>query len=41
MFLVAFIHRKDLIGLKVKSVQTNYLTLGIMNLIGNKGGIML
>lgn len=41
MFLVAFIHKTDFIGLKVKSVQTNYLTLGVMNIIGNKGGLML
>ena len=41
MFLVAFVHRNDFIGFKVKSVQTNYLTLGVMNIIGNKGGLIL
>lgn len=41
MFLVAFIHRNDFIGLKVKSVQSNYLTQGVMNILGNKGGLML
>lgn len=41
MFLVAFINKNDLRGLKIKSVKTNYLTLGVMNIIGNKGGLML
>ncbi len=39
--MVAFIHRNDFIGLKVKSVQSNYLTQGVMNILGNKGGLML
>jgi hypothetical protein len=41
MFLVAFIKREDFIGLKVKSVLTNYLPMGLMNIIGNKGGLIL
>jgi hypothetical protein len=41
MFLVAFIHRSDFIGLKVNSVKKNYITLGVMNVIGNKGGLIL
>jgi hypothetical protein len=41
MFLVAFINRDDFIGLKVKSVLTNYLPMGLMNIIGNKGGLIL
>lgn len=38
---MAFINRDDFIGLKVKSVLTNYLPMGLMNIIGNKGGLIL
>ena len=41
MFMVAFLHKSDLIGIKVRSVKTNYETQGVMNIIGNKGGQLL
>lgn len=39
MFLVAYISKKDV--LRVNSVETNLLALGVMNLIGNKGALIL
>lgn len=39
MFLVAFVHRNDV--LRLNSVESNYITLGVMNIIGNKGALML
>jgi len=39
MFLVAFVHRNDV--LRLHSVESNYITLGVMNIIGNKGALML
>lgn len=39
MFLVGFIHKKDV--LRLNSVETNLITLGVMNIIGNKGALIL
>ena len=41
MFLVAFIRKGDFLKLNPSSIQSNYITLGVMNLIGNKGALML
>jgi hypothetical protein len=40
MFLVVFLKRKDLPYLSGRRI-TNYKTLGVMGLIGNKGGMMV
>jgi len=39
MFLVAFVSKKDV--LRLNSVETNLITLGVMNIIGNKGAMIL
>ena len=41
MFLVAFIRKDDFLRLNPNSIQSNYITLGVMNIIGNKGALML
>lgn len=41
MFLVAFVHRNDVLRLNSNSVESNYITLGVMNIIGNKGALLL
>jgi hypothetical protein len=40
MLLVAFIKRTDVMFMSGKPI-VNYKTLGVMNVIGNKGGIIL
>ena len=39
MFIVAFCHKKD--AQRVHSVQTNSVALGVMNMVGNKGALLL
>ena len=41
MFLVAFIRKDDFLRLNPNSVQSNYVPLGILGVIGNKGALML
>ena len=41
MFLVAFVRMDDMMRINNLSCQSNYIALGIMNLIGNKGALML
>lgn len=41
MFLVVFIHKNSLPQLKPQSIRTNYITLGVLNLIGNKGALLV
>lgn len=41
MFLVVFVRRDDMLRVNVFSYQSNYKALGVMNLIGNKGALML
>lgn len=39
MFLAAYVHKSDF--LRINQVETNLITLGVMNIIGNKGALML
>lgn len=41
MFLIVFIHKKDILRLDNTSIKSNYVTLGVMNIIGNKGALMI
>lgn len=41
MFLVAFVRKSDILRVNNLSCQSNYIALGVMNLIGNKGALML
>ena len=41
MFLVVFVRKDDMLRVNVLSCQSNYKALGVMNLIGNKGALML
>lgn len=37
MFLVAFLHKSDFIGVEIRSIKKNYETYGVMNSLFNKG----
>jgi hypothetical protein len=39
MFMVAYVHKRDI--LRCNSVETNLLALGVMNIIGNKGALII
>lgn len=39
MFMVAYVHKRDV--LRLNTVETNLLPLGVMNIIGNKGALIL
>lgn len=38
MFLVVFVNKKDLPF--IKSTRSNHIALGVMNVVGNKGGLL-
>lgn len=40
MFLVVFMKRTDILFMSGKPI-VNYTTLGVMNVIGNKGGVIV